>query len=41
MTPGEPEWRSRERRNKEGIPIPEATNRAINELAAELGAQLS
>jgi uncharacterized oxidoreductase len=41
MTPGEPEWRSRERRTNEGIPIPDATYRAISELAAELGAELS
>jgi LDH2 family malate/lactate/ureidoglycolate dehydrogenase len=41
MTPGEPEWRSRERRTKEGIPVPDATNRAIIALAAELGVELS
>ncbi len=41
MTPGEPEWRSRRRRTEEGIPVPDATNRAIIELAAELGAELS
>lgn len=38
LMPGEPEWRARKRRTEEGIPIPDATRRAINELARELGA---
>jgi LDH2 family malate/lactate/ureidoglycolate dehydrogenase len=37
LTPGEPEWRARERRTAEGIAVPEATLGAINELARELG----
>ena len=37
LMPGEPEWRSRSERTKEGIPIPVPTIRAINELAEELG----
>src|SRR5260370_887226 len=39
--PVEREWRSRGRRTEEGIPVPDATNRAIIELAAELGAEFS
>ena len=37
LTPGEPEWRARRQRAEEGVPVPDGTQRAINELAAELG----
>ena len=37
LMPGEPEWRSRSQRTAEGIAIPAATLRAINDLAQELG----
>ena len=41
LTPGEPEWRSRIQRSKDGIPIPAATHRAISELASELGVRVT
>lgn len=37
LMPGEPEWRSRSQRTAEGIPIPAATLRAVNDLAQEVG----
>jgi LDH2 family malate/lactate/ureidoglycolate dehydrogenase len=37
LTPGEPEWRSRERRAEHGIAVPNGTREAIDELAKELG----
>jgi LDH2 family malate/lactate/ureidoglycolate dehydrogenase len=37
LLPGEPEWRCREKREKEGIPVPEATWNRIKEAAKGLG----
>lgn len=37
LMPGEPEWRSRLQRAEAGIPVPDATHRAIADLAAGLG----
>jgi len=37
VMPGEPEWRSRQRRTQEGVPVDTATYQAISDLAAELG----
>ena len=37
LVPGEPEARTRERRQREGIPIPHATWEAVRAVAAELG----
>jgi len=37
MIPGEPEWETRRRRLREGIPIPEALRRSLIALAEELG----
>ncbi len=37
VMPGEPEWRSRQRRTQEGVPVETATYQAISDLAAELG----
>ena len=37
LLPGEPEARTRQRREREGIPIPEDTWRAVSAVAAELG----
>jgi LDH2 family malate/lactate/ureidoglycolate dehydrogenase len=37
LVPGEPEARMRERRRREGIPIPHATWEAVRAVAAELG----
>jgi hydroxycarboxylate dehydrogenase B len=40
LIPGQPEERSRERRLREGIPLPDATWQAIQETARELGVQI-
>ncbi len=37
LVPGEPERRERERREAEGVPVPEATWEAIQQTAADLG----
>lgn len=37
LIPGEPEWETRERRLREGVPLPEETWRQITELAEEIG----
>ena len=37
LTPGEPEWRSRKRREQDGIVVPDGVRKAIDDLAAELG----
>src|SRR5207248_5727902 len=37
LVPGEPESRTREQRQREGIPIPHATWEAVRAVAAELG----
>jgi LDH2 family malate/lactate/ureidoglycolate dehydrogenase len=37
LLPGEPEWRCRELRMKEGVPLPEATWDRIREVAEKLG----
>ena len=37
LVPGEPERRERERREAEGVPVPEATWEAIQKTAADLG----
>ncbi len=37
LIPGEPEWKNREQRLRDGIPIPEETWNQITELATELG----
>jgi LDH2 family malate/lactate/ureidoglycolate dehydrogenase len=41
MLPGEPEVRTRERRLREGIPLPEATWQELQDAAASLGVSLS
>ena len=40
LLPGEPEARSRERRERDGIPIPEATWQAVSAVAAELDVEV-
>jgi len=40
MTPGEPEWESRAKRLKDGIPLPEETWEGIQALAEELGIEV-
>ena len=40
LFPGEPEYRSAQRRNREGIELPDSLWRAFNELAAEIGLDL-
>ncbi len=40
LVPGEPEWESKERRLKDGIPIPEETWEQIVKLAGELGVEV-
>lgn len=37
LLPGEPEWRSKARREREGIPLPDKTWQRIQETAASLG----
>lgn len=37
LLPGDPEWRSRERRLRDGIPVPEATWDDIRRVATDLG----
>jgi LDH2 family malate/lactate/ureidoglycolate dehydrogenase len=40
QVPGEPEARSRERRRREGVPVPETTWREIEQTAGSLGVEL-
>jgi LDH2 family malate/lactate/ureidoglycolate dehydrogenase len=37
LLPGEPEWRSKEVREREGIPLPDKTWERIGETASGLG----
>lgn len=37
LVPGDPEWRSRERRLRDGVPVPEATWDDIRRVATDLG----
>jgi LDH2 family malate/lactate/ureidoglycolate dehydrogenase len=37
MLPGEPEWRCRAKRLRDGVPLPASTRRALDEAAAEWG----
>lgn len=41
LLPGEPELRTKERRQREGIPVPEATWQAIADTAASLGVDVA